>query len=62
MKIREFIRDQFEKHLDAAGCLVIYGGEGRCRDCAADLDGAPARSSTPGNASSPAANGRSPNG
>jgi hypothetical protein len=37
MKIQEFIRDQFKRRLDATGCLVIYDGEGRYRQCAADL-------------------------
>ena len=39
MKIKEFIRDQFQKRLDASGCLVIYDGEGRYRECASDLAG-----------------------
>jgi hypothetical protein len=26
MRIRDFIRDQFKKRLDAAGCLVVYAG------------------------------------
>jgi PglZ domain len=39
MKVREFIRDQFKRRLDAGGCLVIYDGEGRYRECAADLAG-----------------------
>ncbi len=33
MRIRDFIRDQFKKRLAAAGCLVVYDGEGRYRDC-----------------------------
>ena len=37
MKIREFIRDQFRRRLDAGGCLVIYDGAGRYRECASDL-------------------------
>ena len=37
MKLREFIRDQFKRRLEAGGCLVIYDGEGRYRECAADL-------------------------
>jgi hypothetical protein len=37
MKLRDFIRDQFKRRLDAGGCLVIYDGEGRYRECAADL-------------------------
>jgi hypothetical protein len=37
MKIQEFIRDQFKRRLDAGGCLVIYDGEGRYRECASDL-------------------------
>ena len=32
MKLRNFIRDQFKRRLDAGGCLVIYDGEGRYRD------------------------------
>jgi hypothetical protein len=39
MKVREFIRDQFKRRLDAGGCLVIYDGEGRYRESAADLAG-----------------------
>jgi hypothetical protein len=37
MKVRDFIRDQFKKRLDAAGCLVVYDGERRYRECAAAL-------------------------
>jgi len=29
MRLRDFIREQFKKRLDATGCLVIYDGEGR---------------------------------
>ena len=39
MKIREFIRDQFKRRLDAAGCLVVYDGERRYRDCVLALAG-----------------------
>jgi len=37
MKLRDFIRDQFKRRLDAGGGLVIYDGDGRYRECAADL-------------------------
>ena len=33
MRVRDFIRDQFKKRLDAAGCLVVYDREGRYREC-----------------------------
>lgn len=48
MRIRDFIRDQFKKRLDAAGCLVVDDGERRYRDCVLALVGEskPAR---PGN-------------
>ncbi|MBM3841525.1 MAG: hypothetical protein FJ398_26995, partial [Verrucomicrobia bacterium] len=39
MRIREFIRDQFKKRLDAAGCLVVYDGERRYRECVLGLAG-----------------------
>ena len=39
MKIQEFIRDQFKRRLDVGGCLVIYDGEGRYRECALALAG-----------------------
>jgi hypothetical protein len=37
MNVRDFIRDQFKRRLNAGGCLVIYDGQGRYRECAADL-------------------------
>ena len=37
MKLRDFIRDQFKRRLEAGGCLVIYDAEGRYRECASDL-------------------------
>jgi hypothetical protein len=39
MKIRDFIRDQFKRHMDSTGCLVVYDGEGRHRDCVLALSG-----------------------
>ena len=39
MRIRDFIRDQFKKRLDAAGCLVVYDGERRYRECVLALAG-----------------------
>jgi len=39
MRIREFIRDQFKRRLDAAGCLVVYDGERRYRECLLALAG-----------------------
>ena len=39
MRIRDFIRDQFKKRLDAAASLVIYDGEGRYRESALALAG-----------------------
>lgn len=39
MHIRDFIRDQFKKRLDASGCLVIYDPEARYRECALALIG-----------------------
>ena len=39
MKLRDFIRDQFKRRLEATGCLVIYDGDGRYGECAADLAG-----------------------
>ena len=37
MKLRDFVRDQFQKRLNTAACLVIYDREGRYRDCALTL-------------------------
>ena len=39
MRIRDFVRDQLKKRLDAAGCLVAYDGERRYRECMLALAG-----------------------
>jgi hypothetical protein len=43
MKIREFLKEHFEKRLEKAGCLVVYDPEERYREIVQDLDGSGCR-------------------
>ncbi len=39
MKIREFVQDHLRTKMESTGCLVIYDGDGRYRECALALVG-----------------------